>query len=459
MKVLFVLFLVFAITAPVFGQSATVTWTTTYQTIDGFGAGCFSITPCDNMTAAQAQSFFDPVNGIGLSLFRDQVETDTSSCSSTCVFPASQTITYALTYGVKVFGTPLSPPASMKSNGSTICNTGSGNGSLDTASYAAYATYLKNYATQFKSTFGVSPVAISVQNEPEYCPTTYDGAVYTGAQIQTFVKSNLGPALSGTGVPIMIPEDGNWTTVGTYADSCMTDSSCSPYISYVAAHDYLQQEGLPLSDITSYGNQGSAHFWITESGNGGVPWATSNAMTGTSGALYWAQSIHHSLTAGNVNGWMFYRFIDDLYATSTYGFVQSDNLTDYSSIFYTVGNWSKFVRPGWVRIDATANPISGVYVTAFKDPSAGGFAIVAVNQNSSLANLGVSLAGFPSVTTVTPTLTSANANLVDQSNVDASTGQFSYSLPANSVVTFHGTASSSSTKNVAAPTNLALTVH
>ena len=455
MKVLFVLFLIFAITAPVLGQSATITWTTTYQTIDGFGAGCFGITVCDNMSSGMAQQFFDPVNGIGLSLFRDQVETDSSSCSSTCTFPASATLNLAIPYGVKVFGTPLSPPASMKSNGSTICNTGSGNGSLNAGSYSTFATYLKTYTTQFKSTFGVYPAAISVQNEPEYCPSTYDGAVYTGAQIQTFVKSNLGPTLSGTGVPIMIPEDGNRTTVATYADPCMTDSSCSPYISYVAAHDYLQQEGLPLSDIAAYGNQGNAHFWITESGNGNVAW--DGTMTGGTGGLYWAQDIHDSLVNANANAWMFYRFVDTN-ASATYGLYLTTTGT-YSKTFWTMGNWSKFVRPGWVRIDATANPISGVYVTAFKDPSAGGFAIVAVNQNSSSANLAVSLAGFPSVTTVTPTLTSASANLIDQSNVDVSTDEFSYSLPANSVVTFHGTASSSSTKNVAAPTNLALTVH
>ncbi len=38
MKVFLVLFLVCAATAPVFAQSATVTWTTTYQTMDGWGA-------------------------------------------------------------------------------------------------------------------------------------------------------------------------------------------------------------------------------------------------------------------------------------------------------------------------------------------------------------------------------------------------------------------------------------
>jgi glucuronoarabinoxylan endo-1,4-beta-xylanase len=455
MKVLFGLFLVLAITGPVFGQSATVTWTTTYQTIDGFGAGCFGITTCDQMSTAQAQSFFDPKNGIGLSLFRDQIETDTSSCSSTCSFPARTTLTEAIAYGVKVFGTPLSPPAAMTSNGSTICKTGSGNSSLNDDSYGAFATYLKTYATQFKSTFGVSPVAISVQNEPNYCPSTYDGSLYTAEQIDTFVKSNLGPTLSDTGVPVMMAEDTNWAQLSNMTDPCMTDSSCSQYVSYVATHDYTQQAGLPLSTIQPYSNLGSAHLWQTETGNGNLAWDPT--MTGTTGALYWAQNIHDSLTVANANAWMFYRFIDTNTAIM-YG-LYNTGAAAYSKTYWALGNWSKFVRPGWVRIDATANPTKGVYVSAFKDPSADAFAIVAVNQNSSSVSLAVSLAGFPSVTTVMPTLTSANANLVDQSSLDVSGGEFSYSLPANSVVTIHGVASSSATKNVAPPTSLALTIH
>jgi glucuronoarabinoxylan endo-1,4-beta-xylanase len=234
----------------------------------------------------------------------------------------------------------------------------------------------------------------------------------------------------------------------------MLDSSCSQYISYVATHDYSQQAGQTLSIIQPYANQGSTHFWETETGNGNLAWDPS--MTGTSGALYWAQNIHDSLAVANVNAWMFYRFIDDM--TVNYGLYNLGQAA-YSKTYYALGNWSKFVRPGWVRIDATANPVNGVYVTAFKDPSAGGFAIVVVNQNSSSADLAVSLAGFPSVTTVTPTLTSASANLVDQSNVDVSAGAFSYSLPATSVVTFHATASSSSSKAPAPPTNLTVSVH
>jgi hypothetical protein len=94
-------------------------------------------------------------------------------------------------------------------NGTVICNTSSQDSYLLPGSYAAFATYLKNFATQFQSTFGALLYALSPQNEPNLCssdPTYGFGASYTGAQLDTFIKNNLGPTLAGTGVKIMMPE-------------------------------------------------------------------------------------------------------------------------------------------------------------------------------------------------------------------------------------------------------------
>ena len=340
----------------------------------------------------------------------------------------------------------------MKSNSNTVCNTGSGNGSLNSSSYSAYATYLASFVSQFKSHYGAPLYALSVQNEPDYCPTTYDGAIWTPAQIDSFVKTNLGPTLAGTGVGVMMPETSTWadvygdlqTGLASYSNPCMTDSSCAQYIKVVASHGY---EG----NYSACQNLGSAHCWETEVYLGSPTFDGSMAN-----GLTVAKDIHNFLTIANGSAYLYWRIWNS--ANDNQGLLNPTTEAP-TSRYYVMGNWSKFGRPGWVRIEATVNPMSGVYVTAFKDPATDGFAIVAVNQNSSPANLDFSLAGFPSVTTVTPTLTSASANLANQSNLDISGGEFSYSLPASSVVTFHGTASSSSTKNVAAPTSLALTVH
>jgi len=438
-------------TPTLFAQSAAISWTTTYQTIDGFGLACSDLTACDNMTPAQGKAAFDPVNGIGLSLFRDLIPTD-GSCATACNFTSAVPVSYALSYGVKVWGAPLSPPASMKSNGSTICNTGTGEGSLLAGSYSSYAAYLKSYATQFQSTFGSPLYGISVQNEPNYCPSTYDGAVWTAGQIDTFVKNNLGPALSGTGVTVIMPESDWWPDLPSYADTTMLDPAAAQYVGVVANHDYTMQNG---GSINTYSNLGKAHLWETETSCGSScgPFDPSIAN-----ALSWAYVIHQYLANANVNAWHYWRLYNSIGTNDNESLIQADGTV--AARFYVLGNWSKFVRPGWVRIGATANPANGVFVTAFKDPSTGRFAIVAINQNASSVNIDFSLSGFPTVTSVAPAITSETINLVDQVAAAVSNGAFSYSLPATSVVTFHGTASSTiPPKPPAAPTNLALTVH
>lgn len=60
-----------------------------------------------------------------------------------------------------VFATPWSPPASMKSNGSTT------GGSLNSSSYGAYANHLSDFCN-YMSNNGASLYAISVQNGQEF---------------------------------------------------------------------------------------------------------------------------------------------------------------------------------------------------------------------------------------------------------------------------------------------------
>jgi len=123
---------------------------------------------------------------------------------------------------------------------------------------------------------------------------------------------------------------------------------------------------------------------------------------------------------------------------------------------YTIGNFSKFIRPGWVRIGATANPVGGVYVSAYKDPSSGNFAIVAINQNGTAVPLNFVLNGFAAAS-VTPWVTSASLDLAQQPSISAGGGALSGTLLASSVTTF--VSKLSSAVALAPPTNLNAIVH
>jgi glucuronoarabinoxylan endo-1,4-beta-xylanase len=108
---------------------------------------------------------------------------------------------------------------------------------------------------------------------------------------------------------------------------------------------------------------------------------------------------------------------------------------------YTLGNFSKFIRPGYSRIGVSDD--GDVYVSAYKDASTGKFVIVVVNQGVSQAKT-FGLNGF-TATSVTPWVTSATRNLAQQPSVAVNGGSFIATLAAESVTTFVGTAGGSTT--------------
>ena len=77
-------------------------------------------------------------------------------------------------------------------------------------------------------------------------------------------------------------------------------------------------------------------------------------------------------------------------------------------------------------------------ISAYKaTDGSGNFAIVATNQNGSAVSQSFTFNGFSSGS-VTPWITSANYNLAAQPPVSAGSG-FTYTLPAQSAITFVGT--------------------
>ena len=149
-------------------------------------------------------------------------------------------------------------------------------------------------------------------------------------------------------------------------------------------------------------------------------------------ALGWANTIHDYMAVANVNAFVWWWIEDG-------GGDNSVLVTNTGTIplrTYVTGNWSKFVRPGWVRIDVTDT--SGLKITAFKDSTTGQFAVVVVNSGAVKSNA-FTLNGF-NATTVTPWITDATRSLVQQGDVTVSGGDFSYTIPAHSVVTFAGQA-------------------
>ena len=84
-------------------------------------------------------------------------------------------------------------------------------------------------------------------------------------------------------------------------------------------------------------------LWVTEDAS------QSRTFDGTmQDALGWARIIHNYLTVANVNAFVFWRI--DGEGTNPGNTALSDASGTPALRAYVVGNWSKFVRPGWKRI-------------------------------------------------------------------------------------------------------------
>jgi glucuronoarabinoxylan endo-1,4-beta-xylanase len=455
-------------------QNATVTWTSTHQTIDGFGASDWAT--AESLTPEQADLFFSTTTGVGLSLVEEEgnEECGYSVPPTGSGFPDLTTLQEAVARGANVVLQMASPPISMKDGGSC------GNGNLLSGSYQGYANYIVGWVENLQSAgipvSVVSPIteADVISGSPTSCPSpnigtpnNIGGFCLTPEQMTTFIKSYLGPAMTAAGLTgkIRLGDEGQWFLYN-YPSSCISDSACAAYVGILGSHAYGYYPNTNIGYYRSYAccsnpfaapeSTASGQLWVSEVSQSG----SGNVFNGTiSDGLEWAKLIHDYLTKANISGFMYWMLNGNSWYNDNEGL--TDENGNPAKRLYTIGNFSKFVRPGWVRIDTgNGNPQAGVYVSAYKDPSGGAFAIVAINQNSSSATQTVSLSGFPSVTETTPWVTSSASDLVQQSSVPLSGNSFSYTLSAQSVTTFVGnTSGGSQSSKVAPPTSLKVSVN
>jgi glucuronoarabinoxylan endo-1,4-beta-xylanase len=419
------------------GTSASVTidWSSVQQTIDGFGGA--AVGSVAGLPSNLAEFFFSPSTGIGLSIVRIEVIPDQTTCTALCsgggyVSPCGcvsssgpttltgelQIAQQAQALGVKTFiASSWSPPASMKSNGSWLSG---GSFIGNNSNYSLLASLFAKYVTLVESN-GIPLYAFSPQNEPDISQT-YQSCTWTAQQFHDFVPylyNAFQSANVGT-TKIMIPEESNWDF--SYASMAMGDSTVAPDVRMLAGHGYGVTSPSPPNN---YG----LHVWMTEDANQGSTYGGSMADALTS-----AQTIHNYLANANVSAWIWW-FLSDM--------PQYGNGTDNSALTningnlplraYVTGNWSKFVRPGWHRVGVSNN--GSLLVTAFQSADNSDSAIVVVNTGPEVSNQ-VFDVGTQMATSVVPWITSSTLSLAQQTPVTLTEGSLTYTIPADSVVTF-----------------------
>jgi glucuronoarabinoxylan endo-1,4-beta-xylanase len=413
-------------------HTITVKWSSTRQTIDGFGAAGAGVV--ETLTSAQ-MDFFYTSSGIGLQWYRMQIYPDLTDCQTDqATVPTGKCITVssgptiasedlsmaqaAVTRGARVFASEWSPPGSMKGNGAF--QTG-GNMIGTSTNYTNLANIQAAFVTLMEGTYSVPIYAISPQNEPEISQH-YPSCVWTTTQLHDYIPY-LRSALNTAGhssVKIMVAEDLPWRI--NIAAGPMDDATTAADVAIVASHGYaVPKPRRPLS----FENDSGQHVWETEVSD-------DNTYDGTiTSALNYASQIHYYLTNAQVNYWGYWL----LDANS--GFTDNEALTDENSNIakraYAIGNWSRFVLPGWHMVSVRNS--TSLLVTAFIDPAGNSGTVVAVNNGSRPVSVTFSVETTMG-SSVTPYLTSSNASLAAQTAITVSSGMFSATVPPYSIETF-----------------------
>jgi O-glycosyl hydrolase len=444
------------------GQAGTPTVTvnasSTYQRIAGFGASeAFGqAETLQNAPAALRQEalnlLYSPVSGAGLTILRNEISADSGTTiepaapASPSAKPAYQPLsaiaddqgqlwlaqTIRQEYGVTdVFADAWSAPAFMKTNdsadnGGTLCGVpGATCASGDWRQ--AYANYLAQYAKDYAAA-GIPLSYVGPENEANIGPG-YDSMIMSPAQTANFLQY-LGPtvAASGTGTRVECCATEGWDYAQQYAAAIEADPAANAWTPLFTSHGYTEAPASPLAGWTK-------PVWETE-------WSTFETWDpawddGTDASGFsWAQRIYTGLTAANLNAFLYWWGSTTptengdnegllLMNTSTGTVTPSGRL-------WAFANYSRFVRPGAVRIGASSAN-SDLEVLAFRNTD-GSTAVVVLNTATTAQSATFAASGSGSV--AIPYLTDDTHDTAAQAPVPVSHGSFTATLPARSLVTF-----------------------
>jgi glucuronoarabinoxylan endo-1,4-beta-xylanase len=283
------------------------------------------------------------------------------------------------------------------------------------------STWVQNAKTQ-----GVPIFAVSAENEPDSCGINSTTS-YSAAQLATWIPY-LSAAMKPLNIKVMAPETMNRCGFDTYYTAIKNSTAAWDAVDIFASHEYGCGTLTTQPAIAAAGKE----YWETEVDTGKA--SSDSTGDGIASALLMATTMHNDLTKPNVNAWHLWW----LYNASGNGGCLYDTTTNaWTKRLWVLGNYSRYVRPGFMRVATSGTVPSGVYVSAYTNPADGTVSIVAINTGSSAANVSLFITGAAPCS-MTPYLTSANDNLAAQTAVTVNGSRFTASLASQSVTTFVG---------------------
>jgi glucuronoarabinoxylan endo-1,4-beta-xylanase len=304
----------------------------------------------------------------------------------------------AIQRGAKVFASPWSPPARMKTNNNII------GGKLIPDSGAAYAKYLNDFALYMAA--NAAPLeAVSVQNEPDWDPS-YESCVWTGTEMRDFLK-NHGSLVSAT--RLMAPELVNNNQ--TYVNTILNDAGAVANLDILGTHLY----GGGIVENATAKTLGK-EVWMTEH---------LDTLTTLTANINTAIEIHDCFTKANFNAYIWW------YGKRFYGPIGQDGQVTKRG--YMISHFARFIKSGAIRLGTGINTQTDVLISAYRNGTKK--VVVAINSGSNDVKQKITFQGG-SATTVVPYLTTSSKNVEQGTTITLTANSFEYTIPTKSIVTF-----------------------
>lgn len=344
----------------------------TYQSIIGFGgafteAAAYTLSRMSEDKRKEViESYFDKEKGLGYSIGRvhihscdfalgnytyvEDYDTDLKSFDISrdrkWVLPLVKDAMKVRGEEITLLASPWSPPAWMKTN-----NEMNHGGKLLPEYRDAWAKYYTKFIRAYEKE-GINIWGITVQNEPE-AVQTWDSCIYTELEERDFVRDYLGPTMHAEGlqdVKILI-WDHNRDIMVRRAAGVLSDPEAAKYVWGTGFHWYVSEDFESVGKVHEMFPD--KHLLFTEGcQEGGVKlgaWFTGERyarnMIGdlnnwTEGYLDWNIVLDEEGGPNHVRNFCDAPIIAD---TRT-------NELIYESSYYYIGHFSKYIKPGAVRI-------------------------------------------------------------------------------------------------------------
>jgi glucosylceramidase len=272
---------------------------------------------------------------------------------------------------IQILASPWSAPAWMKTNDN------SKGGRLEPQYYSSYAVYFVKYIRGMKAE-GINIAAITIQNEPLNEKNT-PSMLMLAPEEALFIKDYLGPAFEAAGIHTKIILYDHNCDVPEYPISILDDPRANRYVDGSGFHLYGGQITAMSTVHNAYPHK---NLYFTEF----------MAVEPTEPARISISRPVQSTFIGALENWSRNVLLWNLAADSKFephtdnggcpicqGAVTIEgNEVTRNLAYYAVAHFSKFVRPGSVRIASTKS--STLPNVAFKTP--GGKIVVVVANNS-----------------------------------------------------------------------------